>query len=579
MLITAIAIDQVHRTLANRFTLRLILLAFTCLVSLACLGVVLFTGSLASAQSTEDSTAAWSATLTVGSKTSHVPAIIGYSTWGDDMGAVSDQSFTLDERSYRVLTILTIDEGLYLNISRELPKDFTLAVGDQEFVASDSLKPVSVAAGRYWWQADDLEWEPGDSVAVSITLVEGSDPLPERPAARPFVYASDMPQEHDGAEPFTFKLHFTDEIQMSYKRLRDHVLSVTNATVTKAQRRTKGSNLLWDITVQPDAPDHIDVELLGDRQCSHRAAVCAKDGRKLYNDLKFTVTGSNAPPPPATPTPTPTPSVTPTPTPTRIPGRPELYETGLTPEHIAHITWRWPREAETRQPPRFRELTTDFTIQNDVGNYDRHSGLYLILGQSTISGVPLYYGLLTRMEGSKALIFSRWDTMDLSNARVAPGGFTEAGDYEGDFISVRRHYEWGAGDYRVRLASDGVDDDGEWFGVWITDVDADTTTWFGSLKFPFAESEEQAWIRGKSYSTIEIYGRYIRPIDIPVWEAAVQRPVGDGASSTHGFTGYGHGDTDFPNGEIHYDADSNVVNITVGGATEQLTSPRRVNFP
>ena len=63
------------------------------------------------------------------------------------MGALSDQSFTLDERSYRVLTMLTLDEGLYLNISRELPKDFTLAIGDQEFVASDNLKPATVAAG------------------------------------------------------------------------------------------------------------------------------------------------------------------------------------------------------------------------------------------------------------------------------------------------------------------------------------------------------------------------------------------------------------------------------------------------
>ncbi len=578
MPITAIAIEKVHHALSNRSTLRLIVLALACLALLACLGVALFTERLASAQSADDSTAAWSATLTVGSKTSHVPTIIGYSTWGDDMGALSDQSFTLDQRSYRVLTALTIDQGLYLNISRELPKDFTLAIGDQEFVASDSLKPASVAAGRYWWEADDLEWKPGDAVAVSISLVDGSGALPERPAARPFAYASDLPEDHDGADPFTFALHFTDDILMSYKRLRDQVLDVTNATVTKAKRRTKGSNRLWEITVQPDAPDHILVSVLADRQCSHRAAVCTKDGRKLYNDLKFTVTGSNAPTP-TPPPPTPTPSVTPAPTPTQIPGRPELYERGQAPEHIAHISWMWPQDADTGQPPRFRELTTAFTIQNDVGNFSSRTGLYLMLGYHTISDAPLYYGIQTRNDGSKALIFSRWDTVDLSNARLAPGGFAEAGDYEGDFISVRRHYEWGAGEYRVRLASHGADNDGEWFGVWITDVDADTTTWFGSLKFPLAGSEEQAWIKGTSHSTIEIYGQSIKPIDIPVWEVALQRPVGDGASSSHGVTGYGHGETDFPNGEIHYDTDSNLVNITVGGATEQLTPPQTVNFP
>lgn len=578
MRITGIAIEKAHRTLSNRFTLRLILLAPTCLVLLACLGVFLLAGSLASAQSEEDPDAAWSATLTVGSKSSYIPAIIGYSTWGNDMGALSSRSFTLDERAYRVLTVLTIDEGLYLNISRELPKDFTLAIGDQEFVASDSLKPASVAAGRYWWEADDLDWKSGDTIEVSITLVEGSDPLPERPAARPLAYANNLPKDHNGTDPFTFQLYFTDQIQMSHKRLRDQVLVVTNASVTKAKRRTKGSNRIWDITLQPNSPDHIHFYLLAGVKCSHQAAVCTKDGRKLYNDLKFRVTGSNAPTP-APPTPTPTPSVTPTPTPTQIPGRPELYDLGTAPEHIAHISWKWPRDTETRQRPQFREVTTDFTIHNDVGNFSSRSGLYLMLGSHTISDTLLYYGIQTRNDGSKALIFSRWGTVDLDNARVAPDGFSEAGDYEGDFISVRRHYEWSHGDYRVRLASDGADDDGEWFGVWITDVDANTTTWFGSLKFPFVDDDEQAWIEGKSYSTIEIYGRPIRPIDVPVWEVSVQRPVGDGAASSHGITGYGNGPTDFPNAEIHYDTDSNLVNMTVGGATEQTTPAQTVTFP
>ena len=80
MRITGIAIEKAHRTLSNRFILRLALLVFACLVLLACLGAALFTGSLASAQSEEDPQAAWSATLTVGTDTSYVPAITGYST-------------------------------------------------------------------------------------------------------------------------------------------------------------------------------------------------------------------------------------------------------------------------------------------------------------------------------------------------------------------------------------------------------------------------------------------------------------------------------------------------------------------
>ena len=98
MRITGIATEKAHGTLSNRFTLRLALLALTCLVLLACLGAALFTGGLASAQNAEDPQAAWSATLTVGSDTSYVPATTGYSTWGDDMGTLSSQSFSVDER-------------------------------------------------------------------------------------------------------------------------------------------------------------------------------------------------------------------------------------------------------------------------------------------------------------------------------------------------------------------------------------------------------------------------------------------------------------------------------------------------
>ena len=566
---------KIYFTGINRFRLGLIVAAMICLGVLASLGAILFAGTLASAQGSEDDEAVWSATLTVGARTSYVPVVKGYTIWGDDLGAISSQSFSLDERGYRVLGVLTLDHALYVNISRELPGDFTLAIGDEEFVASDSLKPATRAAGRYWWEADNLDWQSGDTVDVSITLAEGSEALPERPAARPLAYANNLPEHHNGADPITFELHFTDQIKMSYKRLRDQALNVENGSVTKAKRRTKGSSLIWDITVQPDAPDHIGVYLLADWECSHQAAVCTKDGRKLYNDLKFRVTGANAPTPP---TPTPTPSVTPTPAPTRIPGRPELYDLGTAPEHMAHIRWKWPRDPKSDERPRFREMTTDFTIHNDVGNFSNRSGLYLMLGSHKISDTLLYYGVQTRNDGSKALIFSRWGTTDLANARVAPGGFSEAGDYEGDFISVRRHSEWGDGDYRVRLASDGADADGEWFGVWITDLDDNATTWFGSLKFPLAGTENQAWINDRSYSTIEIYGRPIRPIDIPVWEVSVQRPLADGASSTHGTTGYGHGPTDFPNAEIHHDTDSDLVSMTVGGATEQTTEGGRVTF-
>ena len=56
------------------------------------------------------------------------------------------------------------------------------------------------------------------------------------------------------------------------------------------------------------------------------------------------------------------------------------------------------------------------------------------------------------------MIFSRWGTRDLEWARwPEDDGWAESSGHEGDFIRVRRFYDWGPGDYVVRLAPDGAD--------------------------------------------------------------------------------------------------------------------------
>ena len=52
----------------------------------------------------------------------------------------------------------------------------------------------------------------------------------------------------------------------------------------------------------------------------------------------------------------------------------------------------------------------------------------------------------------------------------------QSSGHEGDFIGVRRFYDWGPGDYVARLAPDGADRDGQWVGLWITEVSTDTTS-------------------------------------------------------------------------------------------------------
>ena len=289
-------------------------------------------------------------------------------------------------------------------------------------------------------------------------------------------------------------------------------------------------------------------------------------------------------PPTSSPTPTPTPiptavpvPPTPSPTPTQlqIPGRVDLYAPISPPKHMAYIWWDWKPDQD-----HFREMVTDFTIHNDVHDWSDLHGIYLILGYSSISDAGFYFGLQTDANRrGKGVIFSMWGTRDLANARYADtDGWTQSSGHEGDFIGVRRSYDWGVGDYRIRIASDSIDPDGEWFGLWITDLDTGNTTWIGSLKFPLLNGT--AKIKPNSYATIEIYGvAPIRPIEIPQWHVSIKRPLGDNVPSIRGYTGYSRFTDDaLRNSDVWYDPSEDVVHLRAGGTTERKTTAGYVDF-
>ncbi len=279
-------------------------------------------------------------------------------------------------------------------------------------------------------------------------------------------------------------------------------------------------------------------------------------------------------------TPMPKPTPTSTPIPTQIPGRADLYETVFPPEHMSYIWWNWDRPADE-----FRELEVDFTIHNDPGDFSDRYGLYLMVCQGSISGRAFYFGLQTntydpgQQRGrGKGLIFSRWGERGLSFARIADSeqGWYESSGHEGDFIGVRRSYDWTTGDYRMRLAPDGKDDDGEWYGVWLTDLATDVTTWAGSLKFPLVNGTTV--VSTPTYSTLEIYGQPIRPIDIPEWSVSVERPRGDGVEASWGNPGYSGFMREIHNSDVLYDPATNSVHFRVGGTTERMGSAQPIHF-
>ena len=104
----------------------------------------------------------------------------------------------------------------------------------------------------------------------------------------------DMPREHDGSSAFTFELHFTEAPKLSYRTVRDQLFTVGGGNVTRARRVTKGSNLAFEVTVEPDGFDDVSLTVAPTSDCAASAGVCTHDGRPMHNTLQATVPGPAA---------------------------------------------------------------------------------------------------------------------------------------------------------------------------------------------------------------------------------------------------------------------------------------------
>ena len=97
---------------------------------------------------------------------------------------------------------------------------------------------------------------------------------------------------HDGSGEFRFRIAFSEEFSLSYKTLRDdHVFTVEGGKVTGARRLVKGSNIGWEIVVDPDSNGDVTITLPATTDCDAPGAICADDDRMLSNRLELTVSG------------------------------------------------------------------------------------------------------------------------------------------------------------------------------------------------------------------------------------------------------------------------------------------------
>ena len=92
---------------------------------------------------------------------------------------------------------------------------------------------------------------------------------------------------------FKFRIAFSEELEtgFSYKTLRDHVFTVEGGTVVGARRLVSGSNIGWEITVDPDSNGDVKITLPVAEDCDAQGAICNEDGTMLSNPLTITVKG------------------------------------------------------------------------------------------------------------------------------------------------------------------------------------------------------------------------------------------------------------------------------------------------
>lgn len=169
----------------------------------------------------------------------------------------------------------------------------------------------------------------------------------------------------------------------------------------------------------------------------------------------------------------------------------------------------------------FESYSVDVTISEDV---PATTNLYIApVGLGHLSKIPFYGGIQTQTDGNTkddarlrkigpGLLMSMWGERSLDAIRPSQGGFCQSSGHEGDFVSVRRPYEWKKGKYTysvVKMDKEIVDGKpATWVGAFVYSHEKDENIFIGALRF----KGENLILERKVASFVEVYGNQI-PVD------------------------------------------------------------------
>ncbi len=198
------------------------------------------------------------------------------------------------------------------------------------------------------------------------------------------------------------------------------------------------------------------------------------------------------------------------------------------PWHLVDAWW------DVGQDTPFESLAVDVTISADVPS---SINLYIApIGLGRLSKTPFYGGIQTQADGftkkdpklrtiGPGFLFSMWDERSTDAIRPSEGGFYQSSGHEGDFVSVRRPFEWKKGKYTYRLVKmDQQLIDGKpytWVGAFVYSHEKDEKVFVGALRF----KGEKLVLERKVANFVEVYGRQRPAADIPKVTVTFGPPV------------------------------------------------------
>ncbi len=228
-------------------------------------------------------------TGTVVTSTPTVSIAGGSGTEGDDSSITF--TVTLDEAAGETVTVdYATSDG-----SADAGDDYTAMSGTLSFSAGETSKTISIAI------EDDIENESDETFTVALANPSGADlgtssaagTIKNRYVAPLTARFENMPSEHDDSE-FTFELHFSENPELPYRRLRDRSFTLVQADVIGAKRENPqgtNKNQSWTITVEPLGMGQISITLPAAVSCADDKSICTDDGRKLSHSTAATVAG------------------------------------------------------------------------------------------------------------------------------------------------------------------------------------------------------------------------------------------------------------------------------------------------